>query len=146
MFDGADVAALQQWRRRHDVMWVVSELLRADGRTPKHRFGHDLQRRIGNCEDEALRLCSIARLRQWTQVSFCAPESGPSAACGVGRSAGGRLHLALQRTVRSAAARAVLLTAHGVWLFGGHGGAELNAKQDSLRFHDSCCFAGKAIF
>ena len=29
-------------------------------RTLKHRFGHDLQRRIGNCEDDALRLCSIA--------------------------------------------------------------------------------------
>ena len=57
--DDADVAALQQWRRRHDAMWV-SELLRADGRTLKHRFGHDLQRRIDNCEDEALRLCSIA--------------------------------------------------------------------------------------
>ena len=57
--DDADVAALQQWRRRHDVMWV-SELLRADGRTLKHRFGHDLQRRIDNCEDDALRLCSIA--------------------------------------------------------------------------------------
>ena len=57
--DDADVAALQQWRRRHGAMWV-SELLRADGRTPKHRFGHDLQRRIDNCEDGALRLCSIA--------------------------------------------------------------------------------------
>ena len=55
----ADVAALQQWRRRHGVMWV-SELLRADGRTLKHRVGHDLQRRIDNCEDEALRLYSIA--------------------------------------------------------------------------------------
>ena len=57
--DDTDVAALQQWRRRHDVMWV-SELLRADGRTLKHRFGDDLQRRIDNCEDDALRLCSIA--------------------------------------------------------------------------------------
>ena len=55
----ADVAALQQWRRRHGAMWV-SEPLRADGRTLKHRFGHDLQRRIGNCEDDALRPCSIA--------------------------------------------------------------------------------------
>ena len=57
--DDPDVAALQQWRRRYDVMWV-SELLRAEGRTPKHRFGDDLQRRVGNCEDDALRLCSIA--------------------------------------------------------------------------------------
>ena len=57
--DDTDMAALQQWRRRHDVMWV-SELLRADGRTLKHRFGDDLQRRIDNCEDDALRLCSIA--------------------------------------------------------------------------------------
>ena len=57
--DDSDVAALQLWRRRHDVMWV-SELLRADGRTLKDRFGHDLQRRIDNCEDDALRLCSIA--------------------------------------------------------------------------------------
>ena len=39
-------------------MWV-SGLLRADGRTLKHRFGDDLQRRIDNCEDDALRLCSI---------------------------------------------------------------------------------------
>ena len=54
--DDADVAALQQWRRHHGVMWV-SELLRADGRTLKHRFGHDLQRRVDNCEDGALRLC-----------------------------------------------------------------------------------------
>ena len=30
--DDADVAALQQWRRRHDAMWV-SELLRAEGKT-----------------------------------------------------------------------------------------------------------------
>ena len=43
----------------NDVMWV-SEVLRADGRTLKNRFGDDLQRRIGNCEDDALRLCSIA--------------------------------------------------------------------------------------
>ena len=57
--DDADMAALQQWRCRHGVMWV-SELLRADGRTLTHRFGHDLQRRIGNYEDGALRLCSIA--------------------------------------------------------------------------------------
>ena len=57
--DDADVAALQRWRRRHDIMWV-SELLRADGRTLRHRFGHDLKRRVDNCEDEALRLCSIA--------------------------------------------------------------------------------------
>ena len=57
--DDADMAALQQWRRRHGVMWV-SDLLRADGRTLKHRFGHDLQRRIDNCEDDALRRCSIA--------------------------------------------------------------------------------------
>ena len=57
--DDADVAALQRWRRRHGIMWV-SELLRADGRTLRHRFGHDLKRRVGNCEDEALRLCSIA--------------------------------------------------------------------------------------
>ena len=54
----SDVAALQQWRRRH-VMWV-SGLLWADDRTLKHRFGGDLQRRIDNCEDDALRLCSIA--------------------------------------------------------------------------------------
>ena len=53
------MAALQQWRRRHGVTWV-SELLRADGRTLKDRFGHDLQRRIDSCEDDALRLCSIA--------------------------------------------------------------------------------------
>ena len=26
------------------------------------------------------------------------------------------------------------------------GGVQWNAKQDSLRFNDSCCFAGKAIF
>ena len=57
--DDSDMAVLQQWRRRHDVMWE-SELLRADGRTLKNRFGDDLQRRIGNCEDDALRLCSIA--------------------------------------------------------------------------------------
>ena len=83
--DDADMAALQQWRRRHDVMWV-SELLRADGRTLKHRFGHNLQRRIGNYEDdEPLLNC----FRQWTQVPVCAPESGLSVACGVGRSAGG---------------------------------------------------------
>ena len=50
---------MQQWQRRHNAMWVI-ELLRADGRTPKHRFGDDLQRRIDNCEDDALRLCSIA--------------------------------------------------------------------------------------
>ena len=43
--DDTDVAALQQWRRRHGAMWV-SELLRADGRTLKHRFGDDLQRRV----------------------------------------------------------------------------------------------------
>ena len=118
--DGTDVAALQQWRRRHDVMWA-SELPRTDGRTLKHRFGHDLQRRIGNCEDDALRLCSIC-FRQWTQVSFCALESGPSVACGVGRSAGGRLHLARRRTVRSATAEELDGFAHDVWLFGGHGG------------------------
>ena len=40
-------------------MWA-SGLLRADGRTLRYRFGDDLQRRIGNCEDDALRLCSIA--------------------------------------------------------------------------------------
>ena len=40
-------------------MWV-SELLRADGWTLKHRFGDDLQRRIDNFEDDALRLCSVA--------------------------------------------------------------------------------------
>ena len=57
--DGTDVEALPQWRRRHEVMWV-NELLRADGRTLKHRLGDDLQRRIGNCKDDALRLCSIA--------------------------------------------------------------------------------------
>ena len=57
--DDSDVAALQQWRRRHGVMWL-SELLRVDGRTLKNSFGHDLQRRIDNCEDDALRLCSIA--------------------------------------------------------------------------------------
>ena len=55
----SNVAALQQWRRRHDAM-RVSELLRADGRELKYRFGDDLQRRIDNCEDDALRLCSIA--------------------------------------------------------------------------------------
>ena len=55
----ADVAALQQWRRHHGVMWV-SERIRADGRTLKDRFDRDLQRRIGNHEDDALRLCSIA--------------------------------------------------------------------------------------
>ena len=57
--DDSDMAAPQQWRRRHGVTWV-SALLRADGRTLKHRFGGDLQRRIDNCEDDALRLCSIA--------------------------------------------------------------------------------------
>ena len=55
----SDVATLQQWRRRHDVMWV-SELLRADGRALRNRFSDGLQRRIGNCEKDALRLCSIA--------------------------------------------------------------------------------------
>ena len=57
--DDTDVAALQQWRRRYDVMWA-SELLRADGRTLKNSFGSDLQRYVDNCEDDALRLCSIA--------------------------------------------------------------------------------------
>ena len=55
----SDVAALKQWRRRHDAMGV-SELLWADGRTLKNRFGYDLQRRIDNCEDDKLRPCSIA--------------------------------------------------------------------------------------
>ena len=55
----SDVAALQQWRRRHGAMWV-SELLRADGRALRNRFSHGLQRRIDICEDDALRLCPIA--------------------------------------------------------------------------------------
>ena len=75
--DDPDVAALQQWRRRYDVMWV-SELLRAEGRTPKHRFGDDLQRRVGTaktmrCDSaqsllvvgSSLRLCS----REWAECS-----------------------------------------------------------------------------
>ena len=57
--DDSDVAALQQWRRRHDAMWV-SELLRHDGRSLKYRFGGGLRRRIDNSADDALRFCSIA--------------------------------------------------------------------------------------
>ena len=56
----SDVAALQQWRRRHGAIMWVSELLRADGRTLRNRFSDSLQRRIGNCEEDALRICSIA--------------------------------------------------------------------------------------
>ena len=42
-----------------DVMWV-SELLRADGRTLRKRFQTGLALGVRNCEDHALRLCSIA--------------------------------------------------------------------------------------
>ena len=69
------MAVLQRWRRRHDATWV-SELLRADGRALKNRFGDDLQRRIGNCKDDALRLCSIA---------FGSGLESPSVLPGVGR-------------------------------------------------------------
>ena len=54
----SDVVALQRWRRRHGAMWV-SELLRADGRTLRNRFSDGLQRRIDNCEADALRICSV---------------------------------------------------------------------------------------
>ena len=57
--DYSDMAALKQWRRRHGAM-RVSGLLQADGRALKHRFSDGLQWRIENCEDCALRLCSIA--------------------------------------------------------------------------------------
>ena len=40
-------------------MWV-SELLQVDERTLRDRFSDSLQRRINNCEEDALRLCSIA--------------------------------------------------------------------------------------
>ena len=55
----SDVAAVQQRRRRHGAMWV-NDPLRADGRALRNRFGDGSQRRIENCEDDALRLCSIA--------------------------------------------------------------------------------------
>ena len=54
-----ELASFQIWRRAAKVMWV-SELLRADGRTLRTRFDRDLQRRVRNCEEEALRLCMVA--------------------------------------------------------------------------------------
>ena len=123
--DDADVAALQQWRRRHDVMWV-SELLRVDGRTLKHRFGHDLQRRVGNCEDDALRLCSIA---------FGSGLKSPSVRPRVGRvfraawdgvRAGDYIwHGGVLCGVRQLGG--LNGVAHGVWLLGRHGGESCHA-------------------
>ena len=46
--------AVPVWRH------VVSELLWADGRTLRNHFSGGLQRRIGSCGEDALRLCSIA--------------------------------------------------------------------------------------
>ena len=54
-----ELASFQTWRRAAKVMWV-SELLRADGHTLRSRFDRDLQRRVRNCEVEALRLCMVA--------------------------------------------------------------------------------------
>ena len=54
-----ELASFQTWRRAAKVMWV-SELLRADGRTLRSRFERDLQRRVRNCEVEALRLWMVA--------------------------------------------------------------------------------------
>ena len=54
-----ELANFQIWRRAAKVMWV-SELLRAGGRTLRTRFDRDLQRRVRNCEEEALRLCMVA--------------------------------------------------------------------------------------
>ena len=49
------VASLQRWRRRENVMWA-SELLRADGRTLRARFGKHLRQKVGNLEDDSMRL------------------------------------------------------------------------------------------
>ena len=54
-----ELASFQTWRRAAKVMWV-SELLCADGRTLRSRFDRDLQRRVRNCEVEALQLCMVA--------------------------------------------------------------------------------------
>ena len=54
-----ELASFQTWRRAAKVMWVI-ELLRADCRTLRTRFDRDLQRRVRNCEVEALRLCMVA--------------------------------------------------------------------------------------
>ena len=51
------VASLQRWRRRENVMWV-SELLRADGRTLRARFGKRLRQKVDNLEDDSMRLSS----------------------------------------------------------------------------------------
>ena len=50
-----ELASFQIWRQAAKVMWV-SELLRTDSRTVRSRFDRDLQRRVRNCEEEALRL------------------------------------------------------------------------------------------
>ena len=52
------VASLQRWRRRENVMWA-SELLRADGRTLRARFGKHLRQKVGSLEDDSMRLSSI---------------------------------------------------------------------------------------
>ena len=50
-----ELASFQIWRQAAKEMWV-SELLRTDSRTVRSRFDRDLQRRVRNCEEEALRL------------------------------------------------------------------------------------------
>ena len=55
----AEIAALQSWRRQHDVIWV-SELLRADGRTLCGKYSRGLPVSVSNLEDAAIRLCFIA--------------------------------------------------------------------------------------
>ena len=52
-------ASLKRWRRRENVVWV-SELLRADGRTLRTRFGKHLRQKVGNLEGDSMRLSSIA--------------------------------------------------------------------------------------
>ena len=47
---GRKLTELMKWRRGHGVLWV-SELLRADGRTPRWRYANAL--RAASCADEA---------------------------------------------------------------------------------------------
>ena len=108
-----DVAALQQWRRRHVVMWV-SELLRADGRALRHRFGDGLQRRIDNCEDDALRLCSIAFGSGLTSPSVRPRVGRMLRAAWNGVRAGDYIwHGGMLRAVRELGSTTVALTTYG---------------------------------